>query len=54
MPLVHHDPVGQPAAADQAEHPVADVPCADGFPVAATTPATSRPGMSCGAPGGGG
>ena len=32
VPLMHHYPVGQPAAADEAEHPVADVPRADGVP----------------------
>ena len=54
-PLVHDEPLGLPAAGQHGHHPIADREAGGARARAATTsPAASRPGMSAGAPGGGG
>ena len=52
--LVHHRELGLAASAHHRHHPVALREAARPGPRAATSPASSRPGMSCGSPGGAG
>ena len=53
-PLVDHGELGLPAAADDRHDPVARLEALGAGPSATTSPASSRPGMSGGQPGGAG
>jgi hypothetical protein len=53
-PLVDHGQLGLAAAADHGHDPVAGPKRYTPGPVAATSPASSSPGMSAGLPGGAG
>ena len=52
--LVHHRELGLAAAAHDRHHAIALAKRAAPGPSATTSPASSSPGMSCGAPGGAG
>ena len=52
--LVHEHAIGEPAAADEAEDAVAGLPAEHLRTAGLDGAATSRPGTSCGLPGGAG